>query len=699
MKKIVLLYFLLFSVHLTEARMDLDSVYVKSLISEGLKICLFYPDSAQKIGEQVLELSKAADQPIWQAEAHFLIGQCNIQKTNYDAAIQSLTNALNLFGQANFYRGNVKTLFALRQLAFQQGNLPLAIRYAEQAVEILKSREPQRSRVAIGLRFLSDTYLSAQQFEAAGETLTEAIALLEGTQDSIELAKLLMRKAGLEGRHSQVELVLPLIDRASRIFEASNSDREKIEGLSNLAGLSYSLGYLERARSFFEEALDIQTESGMLSGHCRILNNYAAVVSELEGVGAAIALFEEALACAQQFEDLHQANTLKRTLSSSYYKTGNFQKAYDYLDAFQQMQDSLQQQEYQEQLSRLSAEYEAEKQASAIKSLEIDNFKRTRERNFLFVGGLIVLALLGYVFSLSWIRRNAYKKVKKEKEQTDQLLLEKEALLGQLKSAQAQIVDSEKMASLGQLTAGIAHEINNPVNFVNGNAKALEIDFKEIKPLLDYIDNLKAQGDDKKKMEAILHQKESVDMAFLLTEMEQLIGGIQRGSRRIKSIVDSLRLFSHQSEDRAGLAKVNEMLDLTLTILKGKLKEKQINVEVKYEDLPEVSCQAGRVSQVFMNIIDNAIDAMPSGGQLTVQTTRQTDQVCIRIGDTGPGIPPEILEKIFDPFFTTKEAGKGTGLGLAISYGIIKEHRGEIQVASEAGKGSVFTITLPIEAK
>ncbi len=696
MKKIALMAILLLSAFPAEARIAVDSTYLRSLVSKGLNICLVYPDSAEAIGKEVLGIASQNKLPGLEAEALFLIGQSNIQKTDYDQAIESLKKALELFKEVDLYRGRVKTLFSLRQLSFQQGNLPLAVNYAEQAVEVLKEDETDPSRLAIGLKFLSDTYLTAQRLEDAQQVLSEAIEILEGTQDSIELANLLVKKANLDIAQSNPQNTTAIVDRAFRIYESTNDSRSKIEGLVSLAGLTFSLGYWERSRDLFQQVLQLQEESGYLFGYCRVLNNYAAVVKELEGPRNAIPIFEKALSCTQEFEDAYLASRIKRSLSDSYYRTGDFQTAYDYLDDYQVFQDSLQQKNYQEELSRLSAEYHAEKQALEIKSLELNNLKRTRERNFLIIGALLTLILLGYVFSISRIRKKAFKQVKKEKEQSDRLLKEKEELLGELKSAQTQMIESEKMASLGQLTAGIAHEINNPVNFVNGNAEALEIDFRELKPLLDQVERLEEGPDIRKGLESIFQQKRTLDMSFLLSEMVQLIGGIQRGSHRIKAIVDSLRLFSHQSEDLPGLADINQMLDLTLTILKRKLKDHHIEVEMQYGELPEVSCKGGRISQVFMNIIDNAIDAMSLGGRLIIQTFYHGKTIEVRIKDTGSGMTKEIISRLFDPFFTTKEVGKGTGLGLAISYGIIKEHRGEIQVESNIGEGTIFTITLPV---
>lgn len=270
----------------------------------------------------------------------------------------------------------------------------------------------------------------------------------------------------------------------------------------------------------------------------------------------------------------------------------------------------------------------------------------------------------------------------------DQLLTEKEQLLSELQQTQEQLIHAEKMASLGQLTAGIAHELNNPIAFINGNATALKMGFEELAPLIRYLEELPELP---KELKAILG---GIALRELVEEMQQALEGLQRGSARVQDIVSSLRTFSHSGAGPFKAEDMHELIDVTLTILSPKLHD--IELDKRYGALPLVPCQGSRISQVLLNIMDNAIAAMPQGGQLIVHTMQVGAYACITIADSGAGMDESTRKRMFDPFFTTKEVGKGTGLGMAISYGIIHDHQGKIQTHSRPGVGTEVVIYLPL---
>jgi signal transduction histidine kinase len=271
---------------------------------------------------------------------------------------------------------------------------------------------------------------------------------------------------------------------------------------------------------------------------------------------------------------------------------------------------------------------------------------------------------------------------KKVAERTSEVLKQNEMLettLENLRDTQVQLVHSEKMASLGQLTAGVAHEINNPINFVSANISPLKRNFEE---LVTFI---------KQKKEA-----SSSELDYTIDETKQLLSGIEEGSRRTAEIVKVLRNFSRLDEEDMKKANVNEGINSTLMLLQNKIKHQHIEVVKSLDDLPEIECYPGQLNQVFMNIISNAIDAIGENGKITVASAIEKKYIKISIRDTGKGMSHEIKQKIFDPFFTTKDVGKGTGLGLSISYGIVEKHNGKIEVESEEGKGTEFNIILPV---
>ncbi len=289
----------------------------------------------------------------------------------------------------------------------------------------------------------------------------------------------------------------------------------------------------------------------------------------------------------------------------------------------------------------------------------------------------------------------------KVKARTQELSNKNEELqetLNKLQTTQTQLVESEKMASLGQLTAGIAHEINNPINFVSANIGPLKNDFKDIKELLEKYQSVRETKEVALELERILEFEEEIEVDYLYEEIETLLKGIQEGAARTKEIVLGLRNFSRLDEDDFKAVNLQEGIDSTLVLLKTKMQNKA-EVIKEYGSLPLVECQAGKINQVFMNLISNAIDAFEEKGKIYIKTFLKNENAIISIRDTGRGMTEEVKKRIFEPFYTTKDVGEGTGLGLAISYGIIENHNGSIKVSSQPGKGTEFTIKLPVKQK
>jgi len=271
---------------------------------------------------------------------------------------------------------------------------------------------------------------------------------------------------------------------------------------------------------------------------------------------------------------------------------------------------------------------------------------------------------------------------------------ELELTLNNLKTTQSQLIDSEKMASVGVLTAGIAHELNNPINFVSGNVNPLRRDIKEIFALLSKYDELIADKRFSKEFGEIEDMKTSMDYNFLIKEITKLLEGIKEGANRSSQIVKGLRSFSRLDEEKCQLYDIHEGIESSLILLHNKIKNR-ISIHKHYGDFNEVECFPSKLNQVVMNILTNSIQAIEGDGDIYIQTTSSDTGIKIFIKDNGKGMSPEVKKHIFEPFYTTKDVGKGTGLGLSISFGIIEQHQGHIDVISEPGKGSEFIISLP----
>ena len=264
-----------------------------------------------------------------------------------------------------------------------------------------------------------------------------------------------------------------------------------------------------------------------------------------------------------------------------------------------------------------------------------------------------------------------------------------------LQETQAMMVHSEKMRSLGELVAGIAHEINNPVNFIHGNIIILQNYVDDLLKLIDLYEqnNANFPQNIKDEIEAL---KKDIDLDFLRADVKDLIRSCMEGTQRTKNIILDLKNFSRMEEMVLTQFDIPKEIDTTLNILNNKYKNRITVIKNYSPDVPKIEAYGGQLNQVFMNILDNAQDAIKGEGTLTINTYKVHNKVKIEFIDTGEGIPEENLKKVFDPFFTTKPVGKGTGLGMSISYRVIKDHKGTIEVDSKVGKGTKFTITLPI---
>lgn len=294
--------------------------------------------------------------------------------------------------------------------------------------------------------------------------------------------------------------------------------------------------------------------------------------------------------------------------------------------------------------------------------------------------GLLTQAFNEMSFKIFQTRADLKKKIK-----------ELEAANYELKEAQTKLVHSAKMTSLGQLVAGVAHELNNPISFIFSNMEHLREYAQKLFYLID------AGEKNPEKFEEL---KNEIEYDYIKSDMPRLIKSCEDGAQRTRDIVLGLRNFSRLEEAQLKEIDVNEALDTTLELLSGEIKNR-IQVHLEYNTIPKILCYASQINQVFMNILSNACQAIHGTGQVWITTSfikagQDVGKVKVTVQDSGMGMSPDVIEKIFEPFFTTKGIGKGTGLGLSISYGIIQNHGGEIQVRSQKGVGTEFSIIIPV---
>lgn len=319
-----------------------------------------------------------------------------------------------------------------------------------------------------------------------------------------------------------------------------------------------------------------------------------------------------------------------------------------------------------------------------------------------------VLGLLLSIYRDAVQRNTALINSERELTQVNEELNRQNALLDQsvkserraydeLKKTQGQLIQAEKMVGLGQLVAGIAHEINNPLSFIINNSAVMQRDLVALIQLLDLYQRLDALAAEKPELfEALQAFSKVNDLPYIKQNLPDLLARSREGMNRILQIVTNLRDFVRLDTADFNEVDINAGIRSTIAIIRHKAEAKKIRIELDLQDLPPVSCYPAKVNQVIMNLTANAIDASPENSVITVRSRPNGDGVKVEVIDQGSGIPPEIRGEIFNPFFTTKPPGKGTGLGLSISFGIIRDHGGRIDVESEVGKGSRFMVHLPV---
>ncbi|QTA80176.1 Two component system response regulator/histidine kinase [Desulfonema limicola] len=270
--------------------------------------------------------------------------------------------------------------------------------------------------------------------------------------------------------------------------------------------------------------------------------------------------------------------------------------------------------------------------------------------------------------------------------------------LAQLKETQTMLIQSEKMNALGQLVAGIAHEINNPIAFIKSNLHSLKESCEDMADAYSEIETLVSQNNDKEIKKLFENIYKEYDLEFIFEDFKDLHLSLSDGISRVQKIVGELRTFSRLDQGALKEIDIDESLHSVLTIAEPEIKKNNIEVELQLENLPKVFCYASELNQVFMNLVINAAQAMENGGKLSISGREKNNSIYLEFTDTGCGIKHENISKIFNPFFTTKPVGSGTGLGLSIAYKIITEkHKGVISVDSKEGQGSVFKIIIPRE--
>jgi two-component system NtrC family sensor kinase len=261
-------------------------------------------------------------------------------------------------------------------------------------------------------------------------------------------------------------------------------------------------------------------------------------------------------------------------------------------------------------------------------------------------------------------------------------------LLMEIERTNDHLIRSEKLAGIGQLASGVAHEINNPVGYVFSNLKTLGSYVQDLLKIIDAVDEAES-------IDEIRRLKRTLDYDYIRGDVEALIAESEEGIDRVKRIISALKDFSHIDTEGFRLADLHRSINTTLNVASNEIKYKATVIK-EYGDLPEIECNASEINQVVLNLVVNAAQAIADTGSITIRTGTQGSDVWFEVQDTGKGMEPSLIERLFEPFFTTKPVGQGTGLGLALSHSIVQKHRGRIDVFSEVGHGTRIRVWLPV---
>ncbi len=638
------------------------------------------------VAQEAIRLSEERNAPRRIGYGHFFMGMMNMGQGKWGQAEREFLFSIEYFRMAGDSL-SVATAYDRIGYAYRrQGYLNKSLEYHLRGLQRRQDFGAPKLHTGYSYAAVGGIYYALQEYDEALFHYRRAFNIRKAEKDSIGIA---LSMNGLGRLHR----TLGHYDSSYHYLSSALERFTQLSSLSHVLSCNHELGLLYRstgelpkAQAAFKNGLKVaeQIES---QGRAALLQlELGKLTMESGNKKEAKTYFlaaQENFIKTENLEDLQEVNLLLAQLAASEEK---YRDAYHYFQNYAAFKDSIFTRESNRALSEARTHFETEQKEKEIALLlekqKAQNEKqkyRNRERTGLLIG---ILGLLVFVMALVYSfqqRARAFQRLLQEKNRTDALLKEKEQLFQNLQSAQDQLVQSEKLASLGQLTAGIAHEINNPVNFISSNTFALQMDFEELEPKLAQLPSGEKEG----------------NITFLTTEIKDLIQGIRRGAERTKEIVSNLNTFSRQSDGRYEEADLHEGIDTSITILHNKFKNR-ITFHKDYGEIPLVECQYLRINQVFLNIINNAIDAIEDEGDIHISTRHVEDQVVIKIKDSGVGMSEDRIRKIFEPFYTSKDVGKGTGLGLSISYGIIQQHNGRIKVNSVLGQGSEFLIYLPV---
>ncbi|MEP1096160.1 MAG: tetratricopeptide repeat protein [Cyclobacteriaceae bacterium] len=656
-----------------------DSVRVDLLNEITYNIRRINLDKSYIAANEAYLLAKDLGYKEGEAEALSGIGNYHYLSSNYTESLRAFNKSVDLAVAFDFKPTLSFSLNGIGMVYIQIGNFPLALDYIQRSLNIAEEINDQR-RIAFSYYNIGHCYSNLGNYSLAINYYDRAREISEEIEKK-DFVSVAFRDAG------QMYTKLGNYDSALVYFENAMKIMREIDDKKGISFCMITLGILhkqqkdtDQAFEYFNEANSMSREGGFKHNVCNATGCLGDIYMDRGDYQTALKYVLESLTIAKELNILPEQRDAYGQLAKIYEKTNKFQKAYKSHIAFKELNDSIFNEESVRMVAILenSNAYEKEKQKADLIQQQKDVVRQAEVswqktiRNFFIAAFTVTGVLVIIVFRISRQRKSANNILTSQKLEIQEKNLELsnqrnalEKTLRELQKAQTQLVRSEKMASVGVLTAGIAHEINNPLNFIHGGKSALDKYTKK---------NLKDHKD----------------------KLQPFLDTIEMGIKRASGIVLSLNRFSREGSKKGEKCDMNLIIDNCLLMLKSQINSK-VRIDKKYSKKTyELNGQEGELHQVMLNILANAVQAIEEEGTISIVTEVAPENLKIIISDTGVGIRKSNLNKVTNPFFTTKDPGKGTGLGMSIAQNIIEDHKGNIDYESEEGTGTIVTITLPL---
>lgn len=606
-----------------------------------------------------------------------------------DAAQQWFLRLFDMSSEASDSLGIALALANLGNTYMGQGDHQTALEYNRRAlaIRIRHQDHEQPVRLANSYMFVGISLMRLGQLAEAETCYKKSYDIRVHRADSAGLALLLGNMGNLALHQRKTELAEAYFQQSLHLQQSAKRRVNALGTYYQSLGEAYSeVGDNRTALRYMQQALAIFDTLKME----RRRQNALFFIGRIHIQNGDHALGERALRQSAEIAERRGMLTMARDIYWQLYEsarqTGRLEQAIGHYQKFEVYKDSLISLQNARSLARLTMQQDIARKDQAISLLKQQSEAQSLRQRYLLFGLALALLLLSVIYYLNHLRQKAFVNLKQRKQEAEQLLEEKEKLLHDLRNTQQQLIQHEKLAALGQLTAGIAHELNNPLNFIINNAVALRMDHADLRDLL-HEHGLNGQ-----------HFRE------LDNEMTQLISGMENGAERMRHIVQELVAFSRAEQSPPESLDLQEIVAESLHLVQRNGRAAWSVAQSWPTQTPKVKGYSGKLVQLFSNLLTNAFDALESRwgkdtqhGQISIEAAVNGNNIVIRLADNGPGMDEPTQQKIFDPFFTTKPVGKGTGLGLSIAFSIVKVHKGTIDVNSTINSGTQFTITFPIE--